>query len=40
MSGASVKKAAAAAGYATPSAFLAAFRAVFGITPARYFGRA
>ena len=36
-SGASVKQAAAAAGYATPSAFVAAFRAVFGVTPARYF---
>jgi len=36
-SGASVKQAAAAAGYATPSAFVAAFRGVFGVTPARYF---
>lgn len=36
-SGASVKQAAAAVGYATPSAFVAAFRAVFGVTPARYF---
>ena len=36
-SGASVKQAAATAGYATPSAFVAAFRAVFGVTPARYF---
>lgn len=35
-SGASVKQAAAAAGYATPSAFVAAFRALFGTTPARY----
>ncbi|MFA6117006.1 MAG: helix-turn-helix transcriptional regulator [Sphingomonas sp.] len=34
--GASVKQAAAAAGYATPSAFVAAFRAQFGTTPARY----
>jgi AraC-like DNA-binding protein len=33
-----VKAVAAAAGYATPSAFTAAFRATFGITPARYFG--
>ena len=39
-SGASVKQAAAAAGYATPSAFVAAFRSVFGVTPARYFERA
>jgi AraC-like DNA-binding protein len=36
--GASVKQAAAAAGYATPSAFVAAFRAEFGETPGRYFG--
>ena len=35
--GASVKQAAAIAGYATPSAFIAAFRAQFGTTPARYF---
>ena len=32
-----IKQVAAAAGYATPSAFTAAFRAVFGTTPARYF---
>lgn len=32
-----IKAVAAAAGYATPSAFTAAFRAAFGITPARYF---
>jgi AraC-like DNA-binding protein len=32
-----IKAIAAAAGYATPSAFTAAFRAAFGITPARYF---
>lgn len=37
--GMSVKQAAAAAGYATPSAFVAAFRAEFGETPGRYFGR-
>ncbi|WP_264938460.1 AraC family transcriptional regulator [Sphingomonas caeni] len=35
--GASVKAAAGAAGYATPSAFVAAFRAEFGETPGRYF---
>lgn len=35
--GAPIKQAAAAAGYATPSAFTAAFRATFGTTPARYF---
>lgn len=35
--GASVKQAGAAAGYATPSAFVAAFRAEFGETPGRYF---
>jgi len=35
--GASVKQAAAAAGYTTPSAFVAAFRGVFGVTPGRYF---
>jgi AraC-like DNA-binding protein len=34
--GASVKQAAGAAGYATPSAFVAAFRAEFGETPGRY----
>ncbi|MBO9713423.1 helix-turn-helix transcriptional regulator [Sphingomonas sp.] len=38
--GASVKQAAAAAGYATPSAFVAAFRATFGETPGRYFDSA
>jgi AraC-like DNA-binding protein len=32
-----VKAAAAAAGYAAPSAFVAAFRAAFGTTPGRYF---
>ncbi|HVQ07794.1 MAG TPA: helix-turn-helix domain-containing protein [Allosphingosinicella sp.] len=32
-----IKAVAAASGYATPSAFTAAFRAAFGITPARYF---
>ena len=32
-----IKAVAAAAGYATPSAFTAAFRVAFGITPARYF---
>jgi len=36
--GASVTQAAAAAGYAAPSAFVAAFRAEFGETPGRYFG--
>jgi AraC-like DNA-binding protein len=35
--GASVKAVAATAGYATPSAFVAAFRTLFGTTPARYF---
>lgn len=35
--GAPIKQIAAAAGYATPSAFTAAFRAIFGTTPARYF---
>ena len=35
--GASVKAAAAAARYAGPSAFVAAFRQSFGITPGRYF---
>ncbi|MDB5710573.1 MAG: helix-turn-helix protein AraC type [Sphingomonas bacterium] len=35
--GAPVKAAAAAAGYAAPSAFVAAFRAAFGTTPGRYF---
>ena len=37
--GASVKQAAAAGGYATPSAVVAAFKAEFGETPGRYFGR-
>jgi AraC-like DNA-binding protein/quercetin dioxygenase-like cupin family protein len=36
--GASVRQAGAAAGYATPSAFVAAFKAEFGETPGRYFG--
>lgn len=35
--GAPIKAVAAAAGYATPSAFTAAFRAAFGTTPGRYF---
>ncbi len=35
--GTPIKQAAALAGYATPSAFTAAFRASFGTTPARYF---
>jgi AraC-like DNA-binding protein len=35
--GAPVKAAAAAAGYAAPSAFVAAFRVAFGTTPGRYF---
>ena len=35
--GTSVKAAAAAAGYANPSAFIAAFRKRFGVTPNRYF---
>ncbi|MGQ0660785.1 MAG: AraC family transcriptional regulator [Sphingosinicella sp.] len=35
--GASVKAVAAAAGYASPSAFVAAFRRAFGVTPGRYF---
>lgn len=37
--GAAVKTIAAAAGYATPSAFVAAFRRQFGTTPGRYFQR-
>ncbi len=37
--GAPVKAVAAEAGYATPSAFVAAFRAAFGVTPGRYFER-
>ena len=32
-----IKQVAAAAGYATPSAFTAAFRAALGTTPGRYF---
>jgi AraC-like DNA-binding protein len=35
--GTPIKQVAAAAGYATPSAFTAAFRGTFGNTPARYF---
>ena len=35
--GTPIKQVAAEAGYATPSAFTAAFRAAFGTTPARYF---
>jgi AraC-like DNA-binding protein len=35
--GASVKRAAIEAGYRTPSAFVAAFRASFKTTPGRYF---
>jgi AraC-like DNA-binding protein len=35
--GTPVKAVAAAAGYAAPSAFVAAFRAAFGTTPGRYF---
>ena len=35
--GAAVKAVAAATGYASPSAFVAAFRRRFGITPSRYF---
>ncbi len=38
--GAPVKAVAQAAGYATDSAFVAAFKAVFGETPGRYFGTA
>ena len=34
--GASIKDAAASAGYSSPSAFIAAFRKAFGTTPARY----
>jgi AraC-like DNA-binding protein len=37
--GASVKAAAADAGYASPSAFVAAFRGAFGTTPGRYFDK-
>jgi AraC-like DNA-binding protein len=35
--GAPIKQVAADAGYATPSAFTAAFRRQFGVTPGRYF---
>jgi len=35
--GAPVKSVAADAGYASPSAFIAAFHKTFGVTPARYF---
>jgi AraC-like DNA-binding protein len=35
--GASTAEASRAAGYATPSAFIAAFRNAFGTTPSRYF---
>lgn len=38
--GESVKAVAHSAGYAAPSAFVAAFRAAFGVTPGRYFDRA
>jgi AraC-like DNA-binding protein len=38
--GASVAAASTAAGYATPSAFIAAFRKAFGATPSRYFSPA
>jgi AraC-like DNA-binding protein len=37
--GQSTKAVACAAGYRTPSAFVAAFRKTFGATPGRYFGR-
>lgn len=37
--GAPIKVAAAKAGYASPSAFISAFRGCFGVTPARYFSR-
>jgi AraC-like DNA-binding protein len=36
-SGQSVKVVAQDAGYSSPSAFVSAFRSVFGVTPARYF---
>jgi AraC-like DNA-binding protein len=36
--GGAVKAVAAGAGYASPSAFVAAFREAFGSTPGRYFG--
>ena len=35
--GASIKVAAASAGYGSPSAYIAAFKKAFGATPARYF---
>jgi AraC-like DNA-binding protein len=35
--GSSITQAAAAAGYGSPSAYIAAFRKAFGTTPARYF---
>jgi AraC-like DNA-binding protein len=35
--GAPTKQVAADAGYATASAFIAAFRSLFGTTPGRYF---
>ncbi|HEY9216545.1 MAG TPA: helix-turn-helix domain-containing protein, partial [Phenylobacterium sp.] len=38
-SGASVTAAAFDSGYASPSAFIAAFKAAFGVTPAKYAGR-
>lgn len=38
--GASITRTAAEVGYATPSAFVAAFRRELGTTPGRYFGRA
>ncbi|MBV9884454.1 MAG: helix-turn-helix transcriptional regulator [Sphingomonadaceae bacterium] len=38
--GAPIKQVAADAGYATPSAFTAAFRKQFGVTPGRYFAAA
>jgi AraC-like DNA-binding protein len=37
--GTPIKLSAAKAGYASPSAFIAAFRGTFGVTPARYFAR-
>jgi len=36
--GAPIKVTAASAGYASPSAFIAAFRKFFGTTPGHYFG--
>jgi AraC-like DNA-binding protein len=35
--GASITAASAAAGYGSPSAYIAAFKKAFGATPARYF---